>query len=295
MSVSKAGLAMQPWSASADSTHQQPLQQLSLSRAPPPNAPPEIIDFFASIEEEQRFLDQNPALVESAVANTGHNPFHGQTPVAYQPYNPFRQTLLITDGQPASSSSLSSGQMAANPFGGGMGATGFDASSASSSFNPQLNGLDLAVVSSQHGMGASSASSSRLAVPAAEFNPFGGTTMMAAAAAAADRNYAASNYTASSVYTAASSTSTSPENSPWALAPYRGPPATTGRIRESLNPFLLSSPAAAASTSWLPSTASSFGNSNSGNIHMNHYYQQPQQQQQQHPHQQQQQNIPNLF
>ncbi|KAI8051141.1 ANTH domain-containing protein [Syncephalis plumigaleata] len=296
--VSKPGLEVQPWSATSTASpavqhSSQQQQQQRSSRTLPPNAPPEIIDFFASIEDEQRFLDQNPALVESAVANTGNNPFHGQIPAAYQPYNPFRQTMLLTDGQPMATSN----PMSSNPF--GMGSTGFD----SAFNNNQLNGLDLAVVS-QSNLHASS--SHHLAVPTNEFNPFATTSNL-------NNNYAASNYTTSSIYTAASSTSTSPEHSPWALTPYQGPPATTGRIRESLNPFLFSTPAAAASTSWLPSTSSSLNTSNnmsnmSNMNNMNNHFQQQQQPQQQSYHhqqsyqqqqQQQQQHqhhhIPNLF
>ncbi|KAI9228140.1 MAG: ANTH domain-containing protein [Piptocephalis tieghemiana] len=52
----------------------------------PDNAPPAIIDFFASIEEEQRYLNANPSLAST-------NPFApGPAPVSYRPLsaaNPF--------------------------------------------------------------------------------------------------------------------------------------------------------------------------------------------------------------
>ncbi|KAI9593350.1 hypothetical protein BDF19DRAFT_448406 [Syncephalis fuscata] len=194
ISVSKPALALQPWSGA---TNNHPAHELYAPRAPPPNAPPEIMDFFASIEEEQRFLDQHPALVESAVANTGNNPFHGQTPIAYQPYNPFRQSLMLTHGQ--SAVDLPS----LNPFGQRPPST-------IPTFTGQLNGLDLAVVQSNN----TASNGGHLAVPSANFNPFGQP--------APDNNnhYTSSNYASSSIYTAASSTSTSLENSSWALAPY---------------------------------------------------------------------------
>ncbi|RKP09390.1 ANTH domain-containing protein [Thamnocephalis sphaerospora] len=235
-------VTMAPALVSTMPTTHQPVRpsggeiQRYTSPAPPANAPPEIMDFFASIEEEQRFLDDHPALVASAVANTGGNPFHDRLPIAYRPLNPFRQTLMITDGHTDVGGGMPAGATSTtglNPFG----------QRPPSMFTPELNGLDLAIV--PPATSGPSGGQAYAAVGDSAHNPFGQQHTMAA-------NYSAGGMPA--IYTAASSTSTSPDSTPWALTPAStGATSSTGNA-SSLNPFMFGSRPAAASTSWLPST-----------------------------------------
>jgi hypothetical protein len=77
-----------------------PPPQAQLTYTAPANAPQEIVDFFASIEEEQRMLDWQPALaaqIQRTVVEAPHayQPMSHQAVTLYQPppqtTNPFLQ------------------------------------------------------------------------------------------------------------------------------------------------------------------------------------------------------------